>query len=62
MSREYPKWICERCGLKYGLKRPLRISTWHVPDKDNAEDACGWCNTNVDSLTEPRDFGYPKRP
>jgi hypothetical protein len=57
---KYPPWICERCGKKYGAH--LRESTWHIPDKTNHADVCGWCNTDNEPLTEPRDYGYPACP
>lgn len=57
---DYPAWICYECGVKYG--RPPQLATWHDPDKDDPNDRCGWCGTNDEWLTEPRDFKYPKWP
>ena len=50
----YPQWICYECGKKHGKRIPS-VATYHMGDK------CGWCGRFV-SVTEPRDFGYPKAP
>lgn len=44
-----PNWVCHPCGVKYGFFRP-GTCYWH-------KDACGVCS-EVQSVTEPRDFGY----
>lgn len=52
MTKEYPQWICAKCGLKHG-NRPCGVSTWHV-------DECGVCGKKEVGVTEPRDFGHMK--
>jgi len=48
----YPSWICEQCAIKNGGKyKDYSISTWHIHQ-------CGWCQ-EFNSVTDPRDFGYP---
>lgn len=50
---DYPDWICLDCGLKYGKPR-FSVSTYH-------QGTCDWCG-HIKSVTQPRDFGYPKPP
>lgn len=50
----YPKWICIDCGHKHGHFPEGHIATFHAGDK------CGWCGRDDVSVTQPRDFGYPK--
>lgn len=53
MIIDYPSWICNSCGKKYGSNTSGSVfSTWHIGE-------CGWCKQKT-SVTEPRDFGYPK--
>jgi len=47
--KDYPTWICEICGLKYG-RRVAKIATWHG-------GICGVCG-DAAGVTEPRDFGH----
>jgi len=42
-------WVCEKCGLKYGRRKP-GVATWH-------EDICDVCGKKK-MVTEPRDFSY----
>lgn len=56
-ARTYPDWICQKCGNRLG--QPIRLSTWHDGDPNDPNDKCGWCGSR-ESLTEPRDFGYPE--
>jgi hypothetical protein len=51
MKKEYPVWVCEKCGLKHG-NRPVGIACWHI-------DTCGICGESAE-VTEPRDFGHLK--
>ena len=46
-------WICHECGLKYGRPKNV-VSTWHV-------ELCDYCG-KIESVTEPRDYGYPELP
>lgn len=48
-SKNYPTWICNPCGEKYGRKQ-VEIATWH-------EDVCDVCGQEA-VVTEPRDFGH----
>ncbi len=46
-------WICEECALLGGGKMPENhLAAWHL----GKCDACDQKKT----VTEPRDFGYPK--
>jgi hypothetical protein len=54
VSDDYPAWICADCGSRLGRLPADHISTWH-------RGTCGWCGEDRD-VTEPRDYGYPKRP
>lgn len=56
MDSEYPAWICEECGDRYGRWPEGHLSTWHKGDK------CGWCGSTDKPVTEPRDFRYPAWP
>jgi hypothetical protein len=50
---EYPQFVCEPCGKRYGSGRKQKkthIATWHIGE-------CGVCGVK-DSVTEPRDFGH----
>jgi hypothetical protein len=61
----YPAWICEACGRErslYSAKVAKHFACWHEPDPTDENDKCGWCGTNTAPLTEPRDYGFPKRP
>lgn len=49
-SELYPDWICENCGTKE-FPFLTYISTYHHGE-------CGWCK-KTDSVTSPRNFGYP---
>ncbi len=49
----YPTWVCHGCAIKYGGNAPS-MATYH----DNICDICG----ELKSVTEPRDYGYPKFP
>lgn len=51
---DYPVWICHACGVKYGRVINDHCATYHVGSP------CGWCATETDPVTEPRDYGYPK--
>jgi hypothetical protein len=58
-NKDYPTWICGKCGFKYADPSKLRnpdsvLATWH----SGKCDVCG----EVASVTEPRDFGYPVFP
>lgn len=55
----YPAWICEPCGREHGRVKNGHLATFHEPDQLETEDKCGWCGTQKEALTEPRDFGYP---
>lgn len=48
----YPTWICQPCGIKYGKRTSIGVATWHL-------DTCDICG-NTDQVTEPRDFGHLK--
>ena len=55
----YPKWVCEDCALngieRFGAEGKRRDqSSWHY-------GLCDVCNQQK-SVTEPRDFGFPKWP
>lgn len=58
----YPPWICEPCGRRVGRPGATGTSTWHMPVPDDPREACGWCGTRTVALTEPRDYGYPRKP
>jgi len=49
---KYPSWTCRDCAIKAKGKHHGGCSTWHL----GACDVCG----EEKSVTEPRDFGYPK--
>lgn len=49
---DYPAWICEDCGRKWGRRSPSNATTWY-------EDICGICGKET-VTTEPRDFGHLK--
>lgn len=51
MSKDYPDWICQDCGLLYGYSK-CGIAAWHV-------DTCGVCGKRA-ACTEPRDYGHLK--
>ena len=51
--REYPIWICHKCGNKYGKPRDT-IATWH-------KGKCDVCGKKT-MVTEPRDYGTPDFP
>ncbi len=55
----YPAWICWNCGNKIGRMAERHAATFHDGDPNDASDKCGWCGSKS-SLTEPRDFKYPK--
>jgi len=50
--KPYPTWVCTGCVSKTKEYIEETISTFH-------EGRCDVCNT-MQSVTEPRDFGYPK--
>ncbi len=53
MKKEYPAWVCQECGLKYGRQTSKdHVCTWHP-------DICGVCGQEK-IVTEPRDFGHLK--
>jgi len=54
---EYFTELPDRCGFKLA-KSFTTISCFHDGDLSNPEDQCGWCGSS-ESLTEPRDYGYP---
>lgn len=60
IDADYPSWICDACGRKHGTPHS-GCATYHNGDPNEPTDCCGWCGSKV-SLTEPRDFGYPKAP
>ena len=52
--KDYPVWICRKCGIKYGRGTPENhLSTWH-------EGQCEVCGEEAVAVTEPRDFGHLK--
>lgn len=51
--RKYPDWICYECGTKYGKIKSL-CATYH-------RELCPVCKKRK-SVTQPRDFGYPRIP
>lgn len=59
MSHNYPNFICDNCGLRYGkwyiggvYNGPKHhCATYHYGN-------CDLCNSSNVSVTEPRDFGY----
>jgi len=55
----YPAWICWNCGSKIGRMLDNNAVTVHHGNPDDPSDKCGWCGSK-ESLTEPRDFRYPK--
>lgn len=57
-----PNWICHPCGVLYTSRRSVNIdiATYHTPDPDDPDDVCGWCGTNKEALTSPRDYAYPQ--
>jgi hypothetical protein len=57
---EYPAWICAECGRKHGKREPM-CATYHDGNPNDLWDKCGWCGSRK-TLTEPRDYGYPKPP
>jgi len=46
-------WICTECGNKHG-KPSEHAATFHKGE-------CGWCMEKDVYVTEPRDYGHPKR-
>jgi len=50
--KEYPTWVCFLCGLHASNKRCFEVSCCHI-------GICGVCGKET-SVTEPRDFFYPK--
>jgi hypothetical protein len=49
--QEYPRWICEACGMKHQQGR-RGVSSICL-------GICGWCDKET-GVTEPRDYGFPK--
>lgn len=47
---DYPAYICEDCGRKWGRRSPSDATTWH-------EGVCDLCGEER-PVSEPRDFGY----
>lgn len=50
-SEDYPSWLCSQCALATNGRLPT-MACFHM-------DICGVCN-EWKSVTEPRDYGYPK--
>lgn len=50
-NQDYPSWVCGVCAENAGGKLK-GVATFHV-------DECGICGSTT-SVTEPRDYGYPK--
>lgn len=50
MTKDYPVWVCDTCGIAHGKHR-TGSSTYHM-------GICGVCLKGK-SVTSPRDFGYP---
>jgi len=46
-------WICKECGHKFGTVTE-GVATFHKGE-------CGWCEKKDVFVTEPRDYGHPKR-
>jgi methionyl-tRNA synthetase len=52
-NKPYPQWVCQTCGSYAAQgKHKNNYSTYH-------EGTCEVCG-HFKSITEPRDFGYPK--
>lgn len=50
-TSNYPAWICQDCGMRWGNQvAGGRVVTWH-PGR------CGICQQET-AVTEPRDFGH----
>lgn len=62
-DNNYPKWICDDCGIKYGkwhskghYTGPTHWSpTYHFGN-------CDICKAENTPVTEPRDYGGLRRP
>lgn len=52
MPAEYPVWVCNDCGNRYGNRKAGEGATWHY-------DKCDICKC-AGTVTEPRDFGHLK--
>lgn len=48
-TTEYPAWVCDGCGEKWGRRIPTAC-TMHMGH-------CGICQ-NFLTVTEPRDYGH----
>lgn len=64
---KYPAWICADCGRALAGSHHFaheaeRLATYHQPDTEDVSDVCGWCGSRDSPLTEPRDYGFPRRP
>lgn len=57
MIDDYPAWICNDCGNKYGRwPSNEHYATFHIGSE------CGWCGSTDKAVTEPRDYRYPPAP
>lgn len=53
-DEDYPTWVCTECAEAAGGKMPVdHLATWHY-------DKCDVCGGEKKTVTQPRDFGYPK--
>lgn len=58
MKAEYPTWICDDCGVRWGawyqagaVAPRLHCATYHY-------GTCNLCGTKETPVTEPRDYGH----
>jgi hypothetical protein len=58
MTKPYPNWICDTCGVKYG--------SWYQPGGLAPKHHCATCHMGTCEVcgkkevpvTEPRDYGH----
>jgi len=50
--KQYPSVVCFKCGINASKGKSFAVSTYHI-------DKCDVCG-KVKSVTEPRDYYYPK--
>jgi hypothetical protein len=59
LKNNYPTWVCNACGMKYGRWYYGGKYTGPVSHRATYHSGtCGVCKTTNIAVTEPRDFGH----